>query len=102
MKITNKPVEVPENCELNDKDNMNRCLSYLKELEKNYTVALTEASNEYLYNRYYKQYEMISKMQREIYELMFQYGWYELTTSEIKDITNCYDKLVKDYNSLCK
>ena len=102
MKITNKKVEVPQSCALNDKDYMTRCLTYLKDIQKNYTVALTEASNEKIFNTYYKQYEIISKMQRDIYELMFQYGWYELTTADSKEITNCYDNLVKDYNSLCK
>lgn len=100
MKINNTKVEVPATIDLNDKDYMTRCLTYLKDLEKNYTVALTEASNEELYNKYFNQFQILSHMQRVIYELMFSYGWYELQTANSTDINSKYSMLNKELNTL--
>ena len=44
-KISNPKKEVPTGISLNDQDYMTILLSHLKELTKNYAVALTEASN---------------------------------------------------------
>ena len=51
-KISNTKTEVPKGIKLNDKDYTNELLSCLKEIEKNITIAKTEASNEILYNEY--------------------------------------------------
>ena len=51
-KITNPKVEVPTGMGLNDKDYCNCLLSTLKEMSKNYSLAMTEASNEWLYQIY--------------------------------------------------
>ena len=96
MKISNQKVDVPVSSALNDKDYMTRCLTYLKDLEKNYTVALTEASNESLYKIYFEQFKIISELQRDIYELMFKYGWYELKTANCTDICSKYNSLSKE------
>ena len=50
--IQNIKTEVPSGIKLNDKDYLNSLLSCLKERVKNYSVVLTEASNENLYNAY--------------------------------------------------
>ena len=50
--IANTKVEVPTGIELNDKDYINCLLSTLKEMSKNYVTAMSEASNENLYNIY--------------------------------------------------
>ena len=50
--IQNQKVEVPSGIKLNDKDYLNSLLSCLKEMVKNYSVVLTETSNESLYNKY--------------------------------------------------
>ena len=100
MKIANKKVEVPQDNTLNDKDYLNRVLLYLKELEKNYAVVLTEASNDKLYNLYLDHFEKISKLQRQIYTVMFKNGWYELETADISKIKTKYNTIYKDYNAL--
>lgn len=56
-KITNPEVEVPKSSNLNDKDYLNILLTSLKELSKNYTISMTEASNEYLFAKYNKTFE---------------------------------------------
>ena len=100
MKITNPKTKVVNTISLNDKDYMNRTLTYLKELEKNYAVVLTEASNENLYNKHLNHFKEIAKLQREIYELMFQNGWYELETAETNKITTKYNTLYTDFDGL--
>ncbi len=77
-KVCNPKKEVPTGIELNDQDYMTILLTHLKELEKNMTVALTEASNEKLYREYKKMFDAIADAQRKSYELMFYLGWYTL------------------------
>jgi len=86
--ISNPKTEVPSGKSLNDKDYMNCLLSSLKEMVKNYAVALTEASNENLYNSYKSMFDNYSKLQREVYELMFRNGWYSLEKAEKQKISN--------------
>ena len=86
--------------ELNDKDYITCVLTSLKELEKNYAIALTEASNEELFQKYFNIFESISKLQREVYEVMFKKGWYVLEQAEQLKIQNKYQMLNKEYQDL--
>lgn len=99
-KISNPKTEVPTGIKLNDKDYMDSTLSTLKEMEKNFTVALTEASNEVLFSKYKEMFEEIKSFQREVYELMFRKGWYELEKAETNKINEKYNKLQKEFNEL--
>ena len=98
--IQNTKTEVPSGINLNDKDYMNSLLSTLKELAKNYTVVLTEASNEKLYKEYKKAFDNIITMQRETYELMFKNGWYSLEQAEKTKIDNKYKMFCQELNDL--
>ena len=69
--IKNKMVTVPKGIKLNDEDYLNSVLSSFKEMSKNYSIALTEASNEALYKTLKKQYDSITNMQRSLFELGF-------------------------------
>ena len=99
-KISNQKTEVPTSKSLNDKDYLNCLLSTLKEMVKNYSVALTEASNENLYNNYKEMFDRYSKKQREVYELMFRNGWYSLEKAEDTKITEKYNMLNQEFNDL--
>lgn len=99
-KITNLEVEVPKSSNLNDKDYLNILLTSLKELSKNYTISMTEASNEYLFAKYNKTFEKIINLQRETFELMFKKGWYPLEKAENNKITEKYTTLNKEYQDL--
>lgn len=99
-KIFNPKVEVNSGINLNDKDYITNLLTCLKELEKNYTIALTEASNELLYEKYYNIFNDISKLQRETYELMFKFGWYQLEKAEEIKINEKYNMLNNEYQNL--
>lgn len=99
-KISNPKTEVPKGINLNDKDYIGDLLSCLKCMEKDLTVALTEASNEILYNEYKAMYDNISSMQRETYELMFKNGWYELEKAETNKINEKYNMLNQELTDL--
>lgn len=98
--IFNPKVEVPTGMQLNDKDHLNDLLSSLKCLVKDYTVAMSEASNEMLYQQYKTMADQLSLLQRETYELMFRYGWYSLEKAEEMKITNKYQMFSQELQQL--
>ena len=77
-KIANPKTEVPKGIAMNDKDYLDAILTCLKEMVKNYAIALTEASNEHLYKVYLNMWNTYSQLQRETYEVLFENGWYSL------------------------
>lgn len=99
-KICNPKVEVPSGTNLNDKDYLNSLLSLLKEMEKNYTTILTEASNEYLFSKYDEVFNEIKSLQRKVYELAFKKGWYTLEKAEDMKIIEKYNTLREEFNNL--
>ena len=86
-KIKNPKTEVPETLEMNDKDYITTMLTIEKGMVKDYAVALTEASNTDLYNDCYDMFNEIIGLQREIYNLMFKKGWYEIEKADENKIT---------------
>ena len=98
--ISNPKKEVQKGMSLNEKDYMNELLSCLKEMSKNYTVAMTEASNEVLYNKYNNIFNEISRLQREVYELMFKNGWYTLEKVEMQKISEKAQMLNQELSDL--
>lgn len=99
-KITNPKTETPTGITMNDKDYLTCLLTILKEMTKNYSIALTEASNEHLYKSYHSIFTEISNLQRETYELMFQNGWYQLEPAETSKISEKYNNLSQEYQDL--
>ena len=99
-KILNPKTEVSKGINLNDKDYTNELLSCLKEMEKNLTIAKTEASNENLYNEYKQICEEISSLGRRTYEIMFENGWYELEKAQNEKITEKYNMLNTELQDL--
>lgn len=99
-KVGNKVVEVPKGIELNEKDYCLCLLTTLKDMEKNYVVAMTEASNDFLYEHYLNVFTSLSDYQRKIYMIMFQKGWYQLEALDAKKINEKYDLLSTEYQSL--
>lgn len=99
-KVGNIVVEVPKGIELNEKDYCLCLLTTLKEMEKNYVVAMTEASNDWLYEQYLNVFTSLSDFQRKIYTLMFQKGWYQLESVDSKKINEKYNMLNTEYKDL--
>lgn len=77
-KISNPQVEVPTGIVFNDKDYGNCLLSTLKEMEKGYCLAMTEASNDWLYQIYRDVCLDVADLQRRVFNVMFENGWYAL------------------------
>lgn len=98
--IQNPKTEVPNTTEMNDKDYITCVLEGEKNMAKNYVVALTEASNEALFEDYFTMYQAVQKMQRDLYELMFQKGWYPLEKAEPDKIEQKYQQLTNEKQQL--
>lgn len=98
--ICNPKVEVPTGISCNDKDYLNSLLSCLKEMSKNYVMAMTEASNESLYEKYKQVFFTLTNLQREVYELMFRKGWYVLEKAEAQKINQKSQMLSQEYQDL--
>ena len=99
-KIANQKVEVPKGMSLNDKDHLGDLLSSLKCIEKDYVVAMTEASNEHLYQSFHNMFLNIAQMQREVFELMFRKGWYSLEKAESTKIDQTAQPLGQELSDL--
>ena len=99
-KICNPKVEVPCTINMNDKDYLNTVLNTEKALVKAYAVALTEASNNDLYNDYLDMFNDISDAQRSTFELSFNKGWYTLEEAESTKIDEKYTLLQQQLNEI--
>lgn len=98
--ISNPKTDVPKGINLNDKDLINELLSCLKEMEKNLTIAKTEASNENLYNEYKQINDEISSLQRRTYETIFKNGWYVLEEAKQEKIIEKYSTFKQELQDL--
>lgn len=98
--ISNPKVEVPTGIACNDKDYLNSLLSCLKEMSKNYAMAMTEASNESLFEKHKQVFLTLISLQREVYELMFRKGWYILEKSDTQKINQKLQMLSNEYQDL--
>ncbi len=98
--ISNPKVEVPTGIQCNDKDYINSLLSCLKEMSKNYVMAMTEASNECLFEKHKQVFLTLISLQREVYEIMFRKGWYILEKAELQKINQKHQMLMKEYQDM--
>ena len=98
--ITNPKVDVPTGISCNDKDYLNSLLSCLKEMSKNYVMAMTEGSNEKLYSQYKQVFLTLIDLQREVYELMFRKGWYSLEKADTQKVGQKLQMLSQEYQDL--
>lgn len=99
-KISNPKTEVPTGIKMNDKDYLNCLLTCLKDMTKNYTIAMTEASNESLYKSYNSTFQELIKLQRKAFELALKKGWYSLEKAETNKIDEKLNMLSKEYQDL--
>lgn len=98
--VLNPKVEVAKGVALNDKDYITCLNATLKEMSKGYVTAMTEASNESLYEIYKTAFDEISTLQREVYEIMFRKGWYVLEKCDANKINTKYQTLSQEYSDL--
>ena len=84
---------------LTDKDYATITLSNLKAMVKDYTVALTEASNDYVYNNYKNMFDKLISLQREVYNVMKNKNWYNVENAENNKINTQYQKIEEEFKN---
>lgn len=99
-KISNPKVEVPTTKEMNDLDYLTDVLETTKNMVNNYSLALNEVSNNTLYEIYKQIFDETSTIQRDLFDLMFQKGWYALEKAEEQKINEAQTKFSKQFEQL--
>lgn len=99
-KISNPKTEVPNIKEMNDLDYLSDVLEMTKNMVNNYSYVLNEASNNTLYEAYLQIFEETSNIQRDLFDLMFQKGWYCLEQAEEQKIEETKTKFNKQLEQL--
>jgi len=97
--IKNTKVEVPTGINMNDCDYLASVLELEKNMSNNYSIALNEASNDYLYEDYFSLMEDAKDAARECYNLMFEFGWYTVEKAEenkVQQKLNCFLQKLSD------
>ncbi len=100
QQISNPKTEVPKGLGLNDKDYIEGVLTVCKDIEKNLAIAMTEASNEDLYNEIYDMFDDLAVLQREVYELWFRKGWFIVEAEDQQKIMKKYNTLNQEFIDL--
>ena len=85
-KIQNPEKQVPKTPQMNERDFTNDLLSMEKYLNSSYAVAQNEASHPGLYQTIYSVSNETQDMQRKLFTLMFEKGWYSLEKAEQQNI----------------
>ncbi len=96
--IQNPEAQVPKTPQMNDRDFTNDMLATEKYLTDSYSTALNEASNEPLYQDLLSIFTETQNMQRELYDLMFQKGWYKLEAVDQQKLQQSYQQF-KGYSN---
>ncbi len=92
-KVENPKIEVPETSIMNDRDYLTDILETCKNMSNNLSYALNEMSNNELYKEIFDMFNDTKKISRELYDLMFQKGWYSLEKAEDVKIEEKYNEL---------
>lgn len=78
--------------EMNDRDRVNDVLATEKYLISMSNIAAWEASHQALYQDINTICHELQDCHRQLYELMFQYGWYKLEAEEQQKLDQAYQQ----------
>lgn len=78
--------------EMNDRDLLNDALSTCKYLTDSFNVAVREASHDELHADFNRILAETHQSARELYNLMFQKGWYKLEAEEQQKLQQAYQQ----------
>lgn len=99
-KIKNAEIDIlPDEKEFNDYDMLQDTLASLKHINTEYGLLVTEASNKNLSDKIEKLAKEIGTLARDCFNLMFEYGWYELTEEDNSSIKEIYKDFSKKKNN---
>ena len=85
-KIQNPSAPFPKTPQMNDRDFINDILTTEKYFSNSYSVAINEMSHQVLFQDISNIANESQLMQRELYNLMFQKGWYGLEQAPLRSI----------------
>ncbi|MES1046492.1 hypothetical protein BLX88_14305 [Bacillus obstructivus] len=77
---------------MNDRDLVNDLLAMEKYMTASYNIAMNEASHEGLYKDLLSIFTETQNEQRELYNLMFQNGWYKLEAAEQQKVQQSFQQ----------
>lgn len=97
-KVQNPETPVPKTPQMNERDFINDLLSTEKYMKSSYDTAINEASHQELYQDILSIYNETAEMQRNLYNLMFQKGWYSLEKAETQKISQSHQQFT-DYEN---
>ncbi|SFB12245.1 MULTISPECIES: spore coat protein [unclassified Bacillus (in: firmicutes)] len=92
QKIQNPESPIQKTPQMNDRDLINDLLSTEKYMTTSYSVALHEASHDALYQDLLNVFTETQNKQREIYNLMFEKGWYKLEPAEQQKLQQSFQQ----------
>lgn len=99
MQIQNPQTQVPNTPELNDRDYIELVLNDIKKMTgMGLPNALNEASNDTLFNELFQMYQETQQKQRELYNLMFEKGWYSISAEQKQKLMQTHQKF-QNYKS---
>lgn len=78
--------------EMNDRDYINDILSFEKYLTVGYNIGLNEAQNASLHNQVLNILNDTHQMQAQLFNLMFQKGWYKMKAAEEQEISQAHQQ----------
>lgn len=71
---------------------LNDVLASIKNMVVNYSIALNEASSEFIYKEYLKEFMDLSSLAKELYNLEYSLEWVTLKEANSKDIKTLLTK----------
>lgn len=98
--IKNEEVKLEKDECMNEEDILNDILLSEKNISNNYSIAINEMSNKYLYKKIMNIFDDTKNISREIYNYMFSKGWYTVTPEEDNKISKSYTKYSNKLNEL--
>ncbi|MFJ7676604.1 spore coat protein [Peribacillus sp. NPDC097206] len=91
-KVQNPESTIAKTPEMNDRDFTNDMLATEKYFCNSYSVALHEMSNQALFQDIFSVSKETQEMQRELYNLMFEKGWYGLEKAQTDSLGQSYQQ----------
>lgn len=98
--IKNEETKIKKDTKFNDIDILNDTLLTFKFLTDNYAIALNEASNKTIYEKYKEIFDVISQKQTELFQLSFKKGWYKLEEADKTKINKAFKEYTKKQKEL--
>lgn len=85
---------------MKDKEILEDILETEKNMVVNLATALNEASCKELYDKIFEMFTDVSNMQKNLFTIAYNKGWYQLEEEQENKVCEKYNKLKKELDSL--